>query len=194
MLARCRWCGLVLPRFPVAEQHLLDEVDREREVFLQRREQSSVARQAVVRRHIQIPRQPRAVVELGERGVAVREERACIGLLRVIPHRERCAGRSRELPVHLAHDGERILVHPAPDVETVLLDPVCDGLVAAARALAAKSPSELVDRDVERVGGWGIHEAPRRRHAAAPSAKYRDAPSWCGCWHGHVGEFRIVAR
>ena len=46
---------LVLPRFSLAEQDFLEQVEREVEVLVERWKEAAVTRQAVVRWHIEIP-------------------------------------------------------------------------------------------------------------------------------------------
>src|ERR1044071_1703883 len=78
-------------------------------------------------------------------------------LERVLPRRQRLMRIAIQLAIHGAHHPKRVRVEAHPDVQAVLFDAIAGVGIAAARALAAETPAELIDGDVvmrrEPIGG-----------------------------------------
>ena len=112
--------------------------------------------------------------------LSVVEDELVTALEGVVEARERSARRPSELLVGVAHQPERVVVEAEPDVQPVLLDPVGVCGVAAARALAAEAPAELVDRHLEALaqlrrggqlegGGHAADATAEHGHLVRPS-------------------------
>jgi hypothetical protein len=142
-------------------QHDLHDPPRRRQI-------AALAGLLGVGRELELPGLGAAADVLLEHEVAVR-------LPGLVPARERRAAGPRELVVHRLHHRERVVVEPEEQVEAVLLDPIGARRVAAARALAAEPPAQLVDRDVVALAPAGrAGQVERGGHRAGAAAEDRD--------------------
>ena len=144
-------------------------------------------RNAVVVRELEVPWDPAVVF-----GV-VAEDDLVGGMEGVAPGAQRGIGGPIELFVDAADDIEGVFVEAEPDVEAVLLDPLCPGDISPpAGALAAQPPAELVDGDVVALAQlWRRGELEGRGQAACSATKDCHPPPFAA---PHEGRDRIGRR